>query len=87
MKEFDGGIELRVPARDKGDGVRTILGEMENDAIVAYLGDDLTDEDAFRAIKGKGLGVLVRKKLRPTAADVWIRPPKELLEFLAEWLS
>jgi trehalose-phosphatase len=87
LKEFDGGIELRVPARDKGDGVRTILEEMENDAVVAYLGDDLTDEDAFRAIKGKGMGVLVRSNLRPTAADIWISPPKELLEFLSGWLS
>jgi trehalose-phosphatase len=86
LNEFDGGIELRVPARDKGDGVRTILEEMENDAVVAYLGDDLTDEDAFRAIKGKGLGVLVGKQLRPTAADVWIKPPKDLLEFLSGWL-
>lgn len=86
LKEFDGGIELRVPARDKGDAVRTILEELENDAVVAYLGDDLTDEDAFRAIKGKGMGVLVRKELRPTAGDVWIRPPEELLEFLSGWL-
>ncbi len=86
LKEFDGGMELRVPVRDKGDAVRTILEELENDAFVAYLGDDLTDEDAFRAIKGKGMAVLVRKELRPTAADVWIRPPEELLEFLSGWL-
>jgi len=85
LKEFDGGIELRVPARDKGDAVRTILGEMHDDPVVAYLGDDLTDEDAFRAIKGKGIGVLVREELRPTGADVWIRPPGELLEFLSGW--
>ncbi len=85
LKEFDGGIELRVPARDKGDAVRTILAEMHDDPAVAYLGDDLTDEDAFKAIKGKGIGVLVREELRPTAADVWIRPPEELLEFLSGW--
>jgi trehalose 6-phosphate phosphatase len=85
LKEFDGGIELRVPVRDKGDAVRTILGEMHDDPVVAYLGDDLTDEDAFRAIKGKGIGVLVREELRPTGADVWIRPPEELLEFLSGW--
>jgi trehalose 6-phosphate phosphatase len=86
LKEFDGGMELRVPARDKGDAVRTILEELENDAAVAYLGDDLTDEDAFKAIKGKGMGVLVRKELRPTAGDVWISPPEELLDFLSGWL-
>ncbi|NIP26121.1 MAG: trehalose-phosphatase, partial [Phycisphaerae bacterium] len=76
-------LELRVPGRDKGDAVGTILAEMNQDAVTAYLGDDLTDEDAFKAIKGKGIGILVREELRSTAADVWIRPPEELLTFLS----
>ena len=87
LKEFDGGLELRVPGRDKGDAVGTILAEMNQDAVTAYLGDDLTDEDAFKAIKGKGIGILVREELRSTAADVWIRPPEELLTFLSGWLG
>jgi len=87
LREFDGGIELRVPGRDKGDAVRIVLEEIDQDAAAAYLGDDLTDEDAFRAIKGKGMGVLVREKLRPTAADLWIKPPEELLTFLAGWTA
>jgi trehalose-phosphatase len=86
LKEFDGGLELRVPARNKGDAVSTILQEVGRDTIAAYLGDDLTDEDAFEAIKGRGLGVLVREELRPTAADLWIKPPDELLVFLESWL-
>jgi trehalose 6-phosphate phosphatase len=87
LQEFDGGLELRVPTRNKGDAVATILEEMNQDAVGAYLGDDLTDEDAFRAIKGKGLGILVREELRPTAADLWIRPPEELLTFLSGWIG
>jgi len=86
LKNFDGGIELRIPSRNKGDAVRTVLEETEGEALAAYLGDDLTDEDAFGAIKGKGMGVLVRHELRATAADLWIRPPDELLEFLNFWL-
>ena len=85
LKEFDGGIELRIPTRNKGDAVRTVLEETD-DGLAAYLGDDLTDEDAFGAIKGKGMGVLVRTELRATAADLWIRPPDELLRFLKLWL-
>mgnify|MGYP005846729493 CR=1 FL=1 len=86
--EFDGGIELRVPARNKGDAVKSVLGEIQQDGLsAAYLGDDSTDEDAFRAMKGKGIGVLVRREFRPTAADLWIRPPGELLEFLSCWLG
>jgi trehalose-phosphatase len=82
---FDGGIELRVPGRDKGYAVRTILTEMHPNAALAYLGDDLTDEDAFHALDSRGLRVLVRDELRPTVADLWLQPPQELLEFLHRW--
>lgn len=81
---FDGGLEMRVPGRDKGTAVTTVLDEMD-DPVAAYLGDDLTDEDAFRALDGRGLRVLVREKLRETAADVWLRPPHELLQWLDRW--
>ncbi|MDF1590676.1 MAG: trehalose-phosphatase [Desulfobacterales bacterium] len=86
LEEFDGGLELRAPVRNKGDAVKTVLYEMGPDVVAAYLGDDVTDEDAFKAIKGRGLAVLVRNALRPTAADIWIKPPEELLNFLSNWL-
>lgn len=86
LKEFEGGLEVRVPGRNKGDAVETIIQEMPQGTIVAYMGDDLTDEDAFKMIKGKGIGVLVRREFRPTEADLWLQPPEELLEFLAAWI-
>jgi trehalose 6-phosphate phosphatase len=85
MHGFDGGIELRAPGRDKGHAVRTILDELGEGAVVAYLGDDLTDEDAFAAVKGRGLAALVRAETRPTAADIHLRPPDELLAFVRRW--
>jgi trehalose 6-phosphate phosphatase len=87
VHNFDGGIELRVPHMDKGHAVRTVLAEIKENSVVAYMGDDLTDEDALLAVKGRGLGVLVREAPRKTAADIWIRPPNELLDFLARWLE
>ena len=57
---------------------------------VAYLGDDLTDETAFRAVnslRSRGLSVLVRREWRQTAAEVWLRPPWELIEFLEAWIK
>lgn len=87
LHDFDGGVELRVPGRHKGDAVRMIRKEMP-DALLAYLGDDLTDEDAFAALGEQDLGVLVRKDLRPaTAAGLWITPPEELLAFLQRWIK
>ena len=82
---FDCGIELRAPGVNKEHAVNAVLSEIAPGAAVAYLGDDITDEDAFRAVKGRGLAVLVRPECRETAADIWIRPPHELLEFLGRW--
>jgi len=59
----------------------------ESGGAAAYLGDDMTDEDAFRAISGRGLGVLVSPDLRETAADVWLIPPGELTWFLERWIE
>ncbi|MGA2754600.1 MAG: trehalose-phosphatase [Terracidiphilus sp.] len=90
LLEFEAGIELRA-GRDKGGAVAAILEETEgpnphpDPHPTAYLGDDLTDESAFRAVKGHGLGVLVRRQIRPSAADVWLRPPGELHAFLKRW--
>jgi trehalose 6-phosphate phosphatase len=86
LLEFDGGLEVRVAGPGKGDAVRAILGESAPGAAVAYLGDDQTDEDAFHALKGNGLTALVRHQSRPTAADIWLQPPHQLLQFLQEWL-
>jgi trehalose-phosphatase len=87
LQEFDGGVEIRMPNANKGDAVRTILKEIHSATPVAYLGDDQTDEDAFRALQDRGLRVLVRPEWRETAADVWLRPPEKLTEFLTKWLN
>lgn len=82
---FDGGIELRALGLDKGDAVRLVLEEAGPRGVAAYLGDDLTDEDAFAALARQGLSVLVRPEKRETRADLWLAPPEELLQFLKNW--
>lgn len=82
---FNGGMELIVPGMNKGNAVREVLKTVTPETPVAYLGDDLTDEDAFFELKHKGLSVLVSDALRETQADVWIRPPDELITFLEKW--
>jgi trehalose-phosphatase len=85
LLDFDGGVEIRVPEADKGDVVQFVLSEMEPGTPAAYLGDDTTDERAFQAIRGRGLSVLVRPQWRPSAAQLWLKPPEELHDFLAQW--
>lgn len=85
MLPFDCGLELRAVGCNKQTAVKAVLSETPENSAAAYLGDDVTDEDAFRAIKTRGIGVLVRSEFRTTEADVWLRPPEELIEFLAHW--
>lgn len=61
--------ELRAPGRNKGDVVRQFMTEAPfNEGVPVVLGDDITDEDAFRAAGDLGgAGVLVGPD-RSTAA-------------------
>lgn len=82
---FDGGLELRVAGWNKRNAVSALLEDMPPGAAVAYLGDDPSDEDVFETVKARGIAVLVRQQFRQTNADVWLRPPRELLAFLRLW--
>jgi trehalose-phosphatase len=92
LLDFEYGLELRA-GRDKGGAVSAILEEARGGGFVgpaAFLGDDLTDEAAFAVVnelEGAHLSVLVRREPRATVADVWMRPPGELLGFLERWVS
>jgi trehalose 6-phosphate phosphatase len=93
---FDGGLELRSNEHTKGTAVAQILTEEGRELPpgylpaafppVAFLGDDLTDEDAFAALGEQGLSILVRPEPRESLAKIWIKPPEELLEFLDQWI-
>lgn len=90
LLEFECGLELRA-GRDKGSAVTTILDELGVDGAAkipaAFLGDDITDEAGFAAMRGRGLSVLVRRAWRKTNADVWLKPPEELRRFLEMWIE
>lgn len=85
LHEFDGGLEIRIKGTTKGTAVERITEKSHEDTVFAYLGDDFTDEDAFRAVKKAGYGILVRKKMRESEADIWLKPPGELIGFLTKW--
>jgi trehalose-phosphatase len=85
LLQFEAGLELRVSRPDKGDAIRSILGTLDNSVPIAFLGDDITDEDAFQVLRGRGLTVLVRADYRETIAEAWLKPPMELIDFLERW--
>lgn len=82
---FDGGLELRSLLATKAAAVEAVKAQLGPRACIAYLGDDLTDEDAFAALSQQGLSVLVRPERRRTRAQAWLRPPEGLLWFLERW--
>jgi trehalose-phosphatase len=84
---FDGGMELRSTDITKGTAVGHILAEEPASLPAAYLGDDLTDEDAFATIGKRGYPILVRTEVRQSDARFWLTPPEELLEFLDAWIA
>lgn len=72
---------------DKGKALLWLLGRLgldRPDAVPIFLGDDVTDEDAFAAVASRGgIGILIAEEPRATAATYRLRDPVEALELLA----
>jgi alpha,alpha-trehalase len=79
-------VELRPNIDwDKGKAVLWLLETLDlaqDDIIPVYVGDDETDEDAFRAIADRGIGVVVGEEHRPTRARYALADPDEVRNFL-----
>jgi trehalose 6-phosphate phosphatase len=76
---------------DKGRAVLYLLealGLDGEDVLPLYVGDDITDEHAFQALSGRGIGILVADPADPeiagrsTAADYVLRETQEVERFL-----
>lgn len=67
---------------NKGEAVKRILSKFGKSAIPVYLGDDITDEDAFRALKRKGLTIFVGRLAGKTKAEYNIPTIKGVEKFL-----
>jgi alpha,alpha-trehalase len=73
----------------KGKAVLWLIDALKLDssrAMPIYIGDDVTDEDAFKALQGTGLGVVVEVNGRASAAEFQLADVDEVRQFL-EWLA
>ncbi|MBD3379609.1 MAG: trehalose-phosphatase [Candidatus Omnitrophica bacterium] len=72
---------------DKGKAIRWILEAIKldwKDANIIYIGDDVTDEFAFRMIRTRGTGIIVSDEEHVSAADFRLKDPEEVREFFEQ---
>lgn len=75
-------FEIRpITAWHKGDAVNWILDTMGDGRTPVYIGDDITDEDAYRALKGRGVSIAVGGS---AYSDYYIRKQEEVEHVLEQ---
>ncbi len=82
-------LEL-LPARDWGKGMAVLwlVAAFARGEVPLYIGDDRTDEEAFRALAGWGVPVVVGgEERRASAARYSLGSPGEVREFLSTFLA
>jgi len=70
---------------DKGKALLVLLEALGLDSaahVPIYIGDDVTDEDAFRVLTDRGIGILVSQSPRPSLARFWLQDTLEVYAFL-----
>ncbi|MFO8010847.1 MAG: trehalose-phosphatase [Dehalococcoidia bacterium] len=70
---------------NKGKALLSLLDTLYVDsskAVPLFIGDDITDEDAFRAIRNRGVSIIVGTGDRETAARYSLRDSDEVARFL-----
>lgn len=76
---------LPAIAWDKGAAVqwlREAFGWAGAETMSMYIGDDVTDEDAFRVLRNDGVGIVVSDVARSTAAHYRLNDPQQVAQFL-----
>jgi trehalose-phosphatase len=69
----------------KGRAVEAVLGALDqglSKSFPIYIGDDVTDEDAFRAIRDSGVGVVVKGGAESTFAAMALADVDDVGRFL-----
>lgn len=86
-RRFNGGVEIRCRGRHKGSALTDLLQRQAEGVFAVYVGDDETDEDAFRAVQETGVGIRVGPPAPSTAARGVLKDCRAVKDFLETWLS
>ncbi len=76
-------IEVRPVGSSKGRAVQFLLAGEHANTFPIYIGDDLTDEEAFTALSERGITILVADPPQASAARYYLNNPPEVLRFLS----
>lgn len=87
VDRISGGVEMRVRGQDKGTVVRSLISQSPPDTVAVFVGDDVTDEDAFEAIRDKGFAIRVGAPNRPSLAAGQLASCEAMAAFLEAWLD
>ncbi len=71
----------------KGKAVRALLDAITpegGEIVPIYIGDDVTDEDAFEALRGSGVGIIVEGRSGSTLATFKLADTEEVGHFLED---
>jgi len=77
-------IEAVPHAANKGAAVERLVCADGDDRMAIYFGDDLTDEDAFFALREAGIAIKVCAQPTPSWARYRVASPEEVVAALAE---
>lgn len=76
-------VEVRPVGSNKGKAVQFLLAGEHTNTLPIYIGDDLTDEEAFTALDERGVTVVVADPPRASAAQYYLHDTREVLRFLS----
>lgn len=87
VDRIDGGVEIRARGRNKGTVVLALMSQSAPGTLGVFVGDDVTDEDAFDAVRDWGFGIRVGPCTTSSLAMGHLPTCEAVPTFLERWIA